>query len=76
MKLKHKALLYNFIGFTFIFIIVRLLLGYFVPMHRFLLAGISAITATVFAPKFALARIKGKEKMVMKWILKKEIKEF
>lgn len=76
MKLKHKALLYNFFGFAVIFVLIRLFLGYFVPMHRLVLAGIAAVVATIFAPKFALARIDGKEKMVMKWILKKGIKEF
>ncbi|WP_291868495.1 hypothetical protein [Maribacter sp.] len=75
MKLKHKVLLYNFIGFAAIFILSRLLLGYFVPLQRLILAVISAVIANIFAPKFALETIGAKEKMVMKWVLKKGIKE-
>jgi len=76
MKLKHKALLYNFIGFALIFILTRMLFGYYVPMHRLVLALIAAVVANVLAPKFAIARIQGKEKLVMKWMLKKGVKEF
>ncbi|WP_298480265.1 hypothetical protein [uncultured Maribacter sp.] len=76
MKLKHKALLCNFVCFAVIFVIARLLLGYFVPLQRLVLAVIAAVIANVLSPKFAVAKINGKEKMVMKWILKKGIKEF
>lgn len=75
MKLKHKALLYNFIGFAIIFTLSRVLLGYFVPIQRLLLAIMAAITANLLAPKFAIARIDGEEKLVMKWIFKKGVKE-
>lgn len=76
MKLKHKALVYNFIGFAIIFTISRILLGHFIPIQRILLAILAALTANVLAPKFAVARIEGEEKLVMKWILRKGIKEF
>ena len=76
MKLKHKALLYNFLAFTVLFLAVRMLIGYFIPLQRLFLAIIAAIVATVFAPKFAIARINGLEKLVMKWIFKKGFKEF
>ncbi len=75
MKLKHKALLYNFLCFAVIFIIARYLFGYFFLMHHLILAFMSAIIATVLAPKFAVANIKGQEKLMMKWIFKKGIKE-
>ncbi len=75
MKPKHKALLLNFIAFMTLFLITRLTLGHYVPMSPIFLAVISAITATVFAPKFGAVNTQGGKKVMMKWIFIKGARE-
>ncbi|NKI27666.1 hypothetical protein HCG49_13940 [Arenibacter sp. 6A1] len=75
MKIKHKALLFNFLGFALLFVIARLLLGYFFPLHRILLAIIAAVIANVLAPKFAVVKVDRIEKVMMKWIFMKGVRE-
>jgi len=74
MTLKNKALLFNFIGFAVLFLITRFGLSYFFELNRLLLALLSAIIATVLAPKFAIVNTAG-PRLVMKWIFLKGIKE-
>lgn len=72
MRLKHKALLYNFIAFAFLFLVARFALGYFLPLNRIFLAVTSAIIANVLAPKFGVIK---NEKLLMKWIFIRGIRE-
>ena len=73
MKPKHKALLYNFMGFALVFIIARLLLGHFLTINRIFMAAMAAIIATALAPKFWVSPNEGK--LLMKWFLNKSPKE-
>lgn len=73
MKPKYRALLYNFIGFTALFIIARLALGYFLTVNRFFLAVTAAVIANVLAPKFWVSPNEGK--LLMKWFFNKSPKE-
>ncbi|MEO0527683.1 MAG: hypothetical protein AAFZ89_10670 [Bacteroidota bacterium] len=75
MRPKYKALLFNFIGFAFLFIIVRLIMGYYLPINRIFLAVTSAIIANVLAPKFGAIETDGGEKILMKWIFIKGTRE-
>ncbi len=76
MRAKHKAILFNFVAFALLFIVARLVLGNFLPIHRLFLALIAAIFASVFAPKFAATRgDDGKQKVLIKWIFTKGFKE-
>ena len=75
MKLKYKALLFNFIGFATLFIIFRLALGYIVPISSILLAVTSAIIASVLTPKFGLVQTDNGKKIWMKWIFIKGTRE-
>lgn len=74
MKLKNKALLFNFLGFAAIFLIARFGLGYLLEFNRLILAIIAAVIATVLAPKFAVVTSEG-QRLVMKWIFFKGVKE-
>lgn len=74
MTLKNKALLFNFIGFAVLFLVARFALAYFLELHRLLLALLSAVIATVLAPKFAVVHAEGR-RLVMKWIFLKGVKE-
>lgn len=75
MKLAHKALLFNFLGFAGLFLIARFGMGQFMEVPRLYLAIGAAIFATVLAPKFAVVQDSGKEKLMMKWIFIKSSKE-
>lgn len=75
MKLQHKALLFNFLGFAVLFLIARFGIGEFMEVPRLYLAIGAAILATVLAPKFAVVRDAGKEKLMMKWIFMKAPRE-
>ncbi len=75
MRLKHKALLFNFIGFAVLFIIARLTLGLLMPINPLFLAITSAIIANILAPKFGAVDLDGTEKLMMKWIFVKGFRE-
>ncbi|MEL6305291.1 MAG: hypothetical protein AAFQ20_10925 [Bacteroidota bacterium] len=75
MKPQHKALLFNFLGFVFLFVPIRILLGYFLPINRIFLAVTSAIIANILAPKFGAIQTDEGEKVMMKWIFIKGIRE-
>jgi len=75
VKPKHRALLLNFIGFAFLFITSRLLLGYLFSLNTIFLAIMAAVVATILAPKFAAVKTGKGEKLMMKWIFIKGFRE-
>lgn len=75
MRPKYKALLFNLIAFVTLFLIARLILGHFLPINRIFLAVTSAIIANVLAPKFGAIQTDDGEKVLMKWIFIKGIRE-
>ncbi|APA65377.1 hypothetical protein [Maribacter sp. 1_2014MBL_MicDiv] len=74
MKLKHKVLVFNFLAFAILFIVFRVVLYMTLTISSIYLSVIAAILASFLAPKFAVAKIKGVEKIVMKWIFIKGFK--
>lgn len=75
MKPKIKVLVFNFIGFAFLFVVIRLTLGEIMPINRIFLAVTSAILANVLAPKFGVVKNQSGEKILMKWIFIKGMRE-
>ncbi|NER14195.1 hypothetical protein GWK08_12140 [Leptobacterium flavescens] len=75
MSLKTKALLYNFLCFAVIFLTARFTLGYVIPLSNIALAVISAVLATVLAPKFGVVQTNSGYKLMMKWIFLKKVRE-
>ena len=75
MTLKFKALLYNFIGFIFFFLLIRLGVGYFFPVDNVIKLMAVGLTTIILAPKFAVIKTDEGEKMKMKWIFMKGIKD-
>jgi hypothetical protein len=75
MSKKTKALLYNLICFAVIFISFRFLIdlytnltGYWIPLTAF-------VIGTILAPKFQAISSPTGEKIYMRWIFLKGIKE-
>lgn len=75
MKTKTKALFYNFVGFAPIFFISYVLLLSFTELERPFPAIISAVITFVLAPKFQVVNSQGKDRLFMKWIFQKGVKE-
>ena len=75
MSKKVKAFIYNLICFAILFIAFRYLIqhytnltGYFIPITAF-------VVGTLTAPKFQAVQTRDGEKLFMKWIFIKGVKE-
>ncbi|MGL2963498.1 hypothetical protein ACSVH2_06725 [Flavobacterium sp. RSB2_4_14] len=76
MSNKTKALLYNLISFAFIFILVRILLGEYSGLYGIWLPLTAFIVSTILAPKFQAVTTRDGDKIFMKWMFIKGIKQF
>jgi len=75
MSKRTKSFVYNLIGFALVFIPVQALLirfsnlsGIWIPMTAF-------VIGTILAPKFQAVRTKDGDKLFMKWLFVKGVKE-
>ncbi|MET6991149.1 hypothetical protein [Sediminicola arcticus] len=75
MKPKFRALIFNFIGFAILFVVLRFALVWIFSSESIAFAIVAAIVATVLAPKFAATKTKAGEKLFVKWIFTKGVKE-
>ena len=75
MNPKYKVLIYNFLGFAILFILFRFGLTIMIQIDSFYMSLIAAISASFLAPKFAVVKTEGVDKIVMKWIFIKGFKE-
>ena len=74
-KLQLKAFLFQLICFAVLFITFRLLLGLYTPLKRIGIPLTAFVLATVLAPKFQSVKTKDGEKLFMKWLFIKGIRE-
>ena len=76
MKPKFKAFLYNLLSFATFFLILRFSINFYFPqLHYLVMALAAAFTATLLAPKFGVVKQGASEKILMKWIFLKGIRE-
>ena len=73
--MKAKALLYNFIGFTFFFLILRYLSVFVLAEAPIYMVVIAAIFANFLSPKFGVVETENGKKIMMKWIFVKGLRE-
>jgi hypothetical protein len=71
MNVKNKALVFNLICFGFLFVVIKTLIGTFLPMSYVPLLAFSALLASIFSPKFLVE----KGKLYVKIPLIKEPRE-
>ena len=71
MNIKNKALVFNLICFGFLFVVIKTLIGTFLPMSYVPLLAFSALLASIFSPKFLVE----KGKLYVKIPLIKEPRE-
>ena len=75
MRPTYKALLLNFLAFAALFLIARLILGYYWPANPVLLAISAAVIASILAPKFGVVKTNSGEKLMMKWIFIRKLRQ-
>lgn len=76
MSTKTKALLFNLICFAALFILVRILLLEYSSLSGFWLPLTAAVVSTILSPKFQAVTTRDGDKIFMKWLFIKGIKQF
>ena len=74
-KLQVKSFIFQLLCFTVLFIISRYCISEYSNLTGFWKPATAFVVATLLAPKFQVIRTKEGEKMFMKWIFVKGIKE-
>ena len=75
MSKKTKAFLYNLLGFTFFYIISYFVVMTFGVLEGLWIAATSFVISTLLAPKFQSVKTNEGEKLFMKWIFIKDLRE-
>ena len=74
-KLQIRAFIYQLGCFAILFISARYVVANFTGLTGFWIPLTAFIIGTIIAPKFQAAKTKDGEKLFMKWIFLKGIKE-
>jgi Na+-driven multidrug efflux pump len=75
MSLKVKAFILQLISFATLFIIVRYLLASYTNLEGMWISITAFVIGTIGAPQFQAVKSKEGEKLFMKWIFMKDVKE-
>lgn len=75
MNLKVKAFILQLISFATLFIIVRYLLASYTNLEGVWLSVTAFVLGTILAPQFQSVKSKEGDKLFMKWIFMKDVKE-
>lgn len=75
MNKKTKVFIAQFICFAVLFIIVRIPVEYFTELSSLWGSVIGAVVATIFAPQFKVFDTQQGQKVYMRWIFIKGVKE-
>ncbi len=74
-KLQVRAFLYQLGCFAILFILARFLVEKYTELTGFWIPMTAFVVGTLLSPKFQAAKTKDGEKLFMKWIFMKGIKE-
>ncbi|CAM4118488.1 hypothetical protein FLAN108750_11350 [Flavobacterium antarcticum] len=75
MSLKVKAFILQLISFATLFIIVRYLLDSYTNLEGMWISITAFVIGTIAAPQFQAVKSNEGEKLFMKWIFMKDVKE-
>jgi len=75
MSLRTRAFLYQLACFAVLFVIFRFLIDKFTNLHGFWIPFTAFVIGTLISPKFQVVRTKDGDKMFMKWLFVKGIRE-
>ena len=74
-KLQVRAFLYQLGCFAILFISVRYLVGAYTNLIGFWIPFTAFVVGTILAPKFQVVKTAEGEKLFMKWLFTKGVKE-
>ena len=74
-KLQVRAFLYQLGCFAILFILARFLVEKYTELTGFWIPMTAFVVGTLLSPKFQAAKTKDGEKLFMKWIFMKGIRE-
>ncbi|WP_395052424.1 hypothetical protein [Flavobacterium sp.] len=75
MSKKTKAFIFQLLSFAVLFFTARYLVATFTTLTGFWIPFAAFIVGTILAPKFQAVKTKDGEKLFMKWIFLKGIRE-
>lgn len=75
MNKKTKAFLYNFICFALLYTLCYFLIITFTELTGLWIPVTAAVAASILAPKFQAVSYQGENKIFMKWLFFKNVKE-
>jgi hypothetical protein len=75
MSVQTKALIYQFLSFAVLFIAFRFLVAAYTGLHGYWIPITAAVVATLISPKFQAVRTKDGEKLFVKWLFVKGVRE-
>lgn len=75
MSKQTKALVFNMIGFLILFIIFRYVVATYTSFTSWQIPLAAFLVATILAPKFQVVKTNDGEKLFMKWLFIKGVKE-
>ena len=75
MNKKTKAFIFQLLSFAVLFFTARFLVAKFTTLTGFWIPFAAFIVGTILAPKFQAVKTKDGEKLFMKWIFLKGIRE-
>ncbi|KQS47735.1 MULTISPECIES: hypothetical protein [Flavobacterium] len=75
MTLKTKAFLYQLLSFAVLFILFRFLVAAYTNLHGFWIPLTAFMIATLLSPQFQAVKTNDGEKLFMKWIFMKGIRQ-
>jgi hypothetical protein len=74
-KLQIKAFVFQLLCFAFLFVIFRYIVSNFTNLTSFWIPLTAFVVGTILAPKFQAVKTKDGEKLFMKWMFLKGIRE-
>lgn len=75
MSLKTKAFIYQLLSFAVLFILIRFLVDAYSNLEGFWIPLTAFVVGTILSPQFQAVKTNEGEKLFMKWIFMKGIKE-
>ena len=75
MNLKVKAFILQLISFATFFIVIQYLLAKYTGLEGIWISVTAFVMGTILAPQFQSVKTKDGDKLFMKWIFMKDIKE-
>lgn len=75
MSKQTKSLVYNMIGFLVLFMTFRFVVAAYTSFTSWQIPVAAFVVSTILAPKFQVVKTAEGEKLFMKWIFLKGVKE-